>query len=106
LGLTQEVDGKGLLAEKPSSDANGKPYTTLGYGNGKGYRGGTRPDLTEEQVTNPDYKQEAAVPLLDETHGGEDVAIFATGAGAHLVRGVMEQNWIFYVMQDALRLKK
>jgi len=106
LGLTQEVDGKGMLEEKPANDSNGKPYTTLGYGNGKGYRKGTRPDLTEEQVTNPDYKQEAAIPLLDETHGGEDVAIFATGANAHLVSGVMEQNWIFFVMQDALRLKK
>lgn len=106
LGLTQEVDAKGMLEEKPRTDKNGKPFTTLGYANGKGYRGGTRPDLTEEQVTNPDYKQEAAVPLNDETHGGEDVAIFANGAGAYLVQGVMEQNWIFYVMKDALRLKK
>ncbi len=105
LGLTQEVDGKGMLEEKPRTDKNGKPYTTLGYANGKGYRGGTRPDLTAEQVTNPDYKQEAAVPLNDETHGGEDVAIFANGAGAYLIRGVMEENWIFYVMKDALRLK-
>lgn len=106
LGLTQEVDGKGMLEEKPRTDKNGKPYTTLGYANGKGYRDGTRPDLTEEQVTNPDYKQEAAVPLNDETHGGEDVAIFANGAGAYLIRGVMEENWIFYVMKDALRFKK
>ncbi len=105
LGLTQEVDGKGMLEEKPRTDKNGKPYTTLGYANGKGYRGGTRPDLTAEEVTNPDYKQEASVPLNDETHGGEDVAIFANGAGAYLIRGVMEENWIFYVMKDALRLK-
>ncbi len=105
LGLTQEVDGKGMIEEKPRTDKNGKPYTTLGYANGKGYRD-TRPDLTEEQVTNPDYKQEATVPLNDETHGGEDVAIFANGAGAYLVQGVMEENWIFYVMKDALRLKK
>ena len=106
LGLTREVSGGGMLEEKPANAADGKPYTTLGYGNGKGYRGGTRPDLTQEQVLSPDYKQEAAIPLLDETHGGEDVAIFAAGAGAHLVRGVMEENWIFYVMRDALRLKK
>ncbi|MGI8641666.1 MAG: alkaline phosphatase [Pyrinomonadaceae bacterium] len=105
LGLTQEVDGKGMLEEKPSTDKNGKPYTTLGYANGKGYRNGTRPNLTEEQVTNPDYKQEAAVPLNDETHGGEDVAIFANGAGSYLIHGVMEQNWIFYVMKEALKFK-
>ncbi len=61
--------------------------------------------MTEEQVTNPDYKQDAAIPLNDETHGGEDVAIFANGAGSNLVSGVMEENWIFYVMKEALRLK-
>ncbi|MDQ6786812.1 MAG: alkaline phosphatase [Acidobacteriota bacterium] len=106
LGLVQEVDTHGLLEDKPKSDKTGKPYTTLGYANGKGYRGGERPNLTEEQVTNPDYKQEAAVPLNDETHGGEDVGIFANGAGAYLIHGVMEENWIFYAMQDAMRLKK
>ena len=106
LGLVREVDDNGIVEEKDRTDKNGKTYTTLGYGNGKGYRGVTRPDLTEEQVTNPDYKQEAAVPLNDETHGGEDVGIFANGANSYLVHGVMEENWIFYVMQEAFRLKK
>ena len=106
LGLVREVGGDGLLEEKEKSDKNDKPFTTLGYGNGRGYVGGSRPTLTQEQVTAPDYKQEAAVPLNDETHGGEDVAIFATGADSQLVRGVMEENWIFYVMKDALQLKK
>jgi alkaline phosphatase len=104
LGLTQEVDGKGMLEEKPTGDKNGKPFTTLNYANGKGYRGGERAELTQETVTNPDYKQEATIPLSDETHGGEDVAIFANGVNAHLIRGSMEENWIFYVMADALRL--
>ncbi len=106
LGLVREVDGRGLLEEEEKGDKNNQPFTTLGYGNGKGYVGGTRPNLTQEQVKNPDYKQEAAVPLNDETHGGEDVAIFAIGADSHLIRGVMEENWIFYVMKDAFRLKK
>ncbi len=106
LGLVREVDGSGLLEEKEKGDKNSKPFTTLGYGNGRGYIGGTRPTLTQQQVTNPDYKQEAAVPLTDETHGGEDVAIFAIGADSQLIRGVMEENWIFYVMKDALQLKK
>ena len=106
LGLTQEVDSRGMLEEKPKTDKNGKPFTTLSYANGTGYRGGERPNLTQEEVTNPNYKQEATVPLSSETHGGEDVAIFATGVNAHLIRGSMEQNWIFYVMADALRLGK
>jgi len=107
LGLVREVDNNGITEEKEKGDRNRQPFTTLGYANGKGYiGGGMRPNLTQEMVVNPDYKQEAAVPLNDETHGGEDVAIFATGAGSQLVRGVMEENWIFYVMREALQLKK
>ncbi len=105
LGLVRETGNDGLVEEKEKNDKNKQPFTTLNYANGKGYVGGTRQTLTQETVTNPDYKQEAAIPLNDETHGGEDVAIFATGAGSYLVRGVMEENWTFYVMREALRLK-
>jgi alkaline phosphatase len=95
-----------MAAENFQGDRNAQPYTTLGYANGTGHRGGAkRPDLTHEQVTNPNFKQEATVPMTSETHGGEDVAIFATGAGAYLVRGSMEENWIFFVMKEAMRLK-
>ena len=106
LGLVREVDDNGLAEDKPKYDKNQLPYTTLGYANGTGALGVPRPRLTEEQVTNPDYKQEALVPLANETHGGEDVAIFADGADSYLIHGSMEENWIFYVMRDAFRLKK
>ena len=106
MGLVREVNNEGLLEEKPKGDKNKQTFTTLGYANGRGYVGGTRPNLTQESVMNPDYKQEATVPLNDETHGGEDVAIFANGAGSDLIKGVMEQNWIFYAMKEALRLDK
>ncbi|MDQ3374466.1 MAG: alkaline phosphatase [Acidobacteriota bacterium] len=105
LGLVREVGGQGLVEEKFANDKNNQPFTTLGYANGTGNRGGTRPNLTQESVLNPNYKQEATVPLSAETHGGEDVAIFANGAGSHLVQGVMEENWIFYVMKEAMRMK-
>lgn len=101
LGLVRDVpdtDGAPLAASK---DANGLPYTTLGYVNGPGYRKGGRPDLTSVDTTGLDFLQEAAVPLGSETHAGEDVAIFARGPQAHLVRGAMEQNWIFHVMRAA-----
>lgn len=106
LGLVREVDDNGNVEKSPHTDGGGQPYTTLGYANGKGYRKGTRPTLTDEEVLDPDYKQEATVPLIAETHGGEDVAIFATGVNAHLIGGSMEENWIFYVMQEAFRFKK
>ena len=60
-----------------------------------------RPRLTQEIVTHEDYLQEAPVALSSETHGGEDVPIFARGPQAHLFRGVREQNYIFQVMKHA-----
>ena len=43
--------------------------------------------------------------MIDETHGGEDVAIFAGGPWAHLFQGVHEQNYIYHVMRHALGLR-
>ena len=48
-----------------------------------------------------DYKQQSAVPLDSETHGSEDVAIFAKGPMAHLFHGVQEQSYIAHVMAYA-----
>jgi alkaline phosphatase len=82
-------------------DESGRPYTTLGYQNGPGYQDDL-PDLSEVDTTQPDYQQIAAYPLASETHGGEDVAAFANGLNAAGVHGVMEQNRLFHVMQQAL----
>jgi alkaline phosphatase len=127
LGLIREVDDAGNAEPKYKTDRLGMPMTTLGYANGRGYQGESnnqpagpkiccatasrfsplsraRFDLSLFDTTAPDYLQEAGIPLSDETHGGEDVAIYAAGVNAHLIHGSMEQNWIFYVMADALRL--
>ena len=50
---------------------------------------------------DPNYKQQAAVPLDSETHAGEDVALFARGPWAHLVHGVQEQTFVAHVMAFA-----
>lgn len=49
------------------------------------------------------YKQGRFVQMLEgwETHGGEDVAIFATGPMAHLFHRVHEQSYIAHVMAYA-----
>ena len=65
-----------------------------------------RPTLTNALVQDPNYLQEAIVPLNQETHGGEDVAIFAYGPQAHLFHGIMEQNVIYHVMSEALGFAK
>lgn len=47
--------------------------------------------------------QDALVPLveLEETHGGQDVGIFAIGPMAHLFHGVHEQTYVNHVMRYA-----
>lgn len=104
---------------EPALDANGKPYTTLTYVNGRGFhlleRGGDtsyrepinagRADLTGVDTTEQGFHQEALVPLRMESHSGEDVAIYAGGPMAQLFHGVQEQNYIFHVMAYALGLR-
>lgn len=83
-----------------------KPYTTLGYHNGPGAVSGDRPVLTDEITQDPKFQQQALIPRSSETHGGEDVALFGVGPWAHLVRGTMEQNVIFHIMDHALGLRE
>ncbi|OWF51691.1 Alkaline phosphatase, tissue-nonspecific isozyme [Mizuhopecten yessoensis] len=81
--------------------ADGVPYTTLSYANGPGYRFGSRNFTDIANSTFIDYKQVTTVPLTFETHGGEDVSIYARGPMSHLIAGVHEQNYIAHVMAQA-----
>ena len=124
LGKVAEVPQKDGDPATLAKDLLGLPYTTLTYANGPGYTGASnaqpagaktfphnpsaftngafRPDLTGVDTTAKSFMPESVVPLGSETHAGEDVAIFASGPKSHLVRGVMEQHWIYHVMKDAL----
>ena len=106
LGVVKVPDDAGNFVGHISTDAQGKPYTTLSYANGPGYvNGDQRPDLTHVDTTNPDYRQAATIPKMSETHSGEDVAIYATGAGSQTVHGTIEQNVIYHIMKYALEKK-
>src|SRR5699024_449031 len=114
---------RGAPDREYARDRLGLPYTTLGYANGPGYTGASRgqpagpkqyphsaraataapgrPDLSEVDTTHPDYMQESVLPLGNETHGGQDVGIWARGPGAHAVRGSVEQHVIHHFMVQA-----
>ena len=65
-----------------------------------------RPDLAPGEPRDPDYKQEAVFGVSQATHGGEDVAVYATGPGAEALTGSIEQHLIFHALlqaQPALR---
>ncbi|XP_007443195.1 alkaline phosphatase, tissue-nonspecific isozyme [Python bivittatus] len=85
------------------SDVDKKPFTSILYGNGPGYRmvAGERENISVVNFTDTNYQAQSAVPLRMETHGGEDVAVFAKGPMAHLLHGVHEQNYIPHVMAYA-----
>lgn len=114
-GLCYRIDESGERhLEKPNRGADGKPYTVIGYLNGTGSVlkegddgtfSGARPDLTAAAALDPDYVQQALIPLRRETHSGVDVAIYARGPWAHLIDGTVEQNYIFHVMNYAVHAR-
>lgn len=108
---------------EPSKASDDKPYTTLGYNNGRGYydlgqetdadaiysethppRSGRIEDMTNVNTEAPGFHQETVVPRSSETHAGEDISLHAKGPGAHLVQGVVEQNVVFHLINQALNL--
>ena len=60
--------------------------------------------MTMEEATDPDFMQQSLVPLQSETHGGEDLGIYAIGPWAHLFQGTVEENYTFHVMNFASKI--
>jgi alkaline phosphatase len=75
-------------------------FTVLSYANGPGGLKRIRTtNLTNEQTEKDHYVSESLVPLNSETHGGEDVAIFAKGPMSFLFEGTVEQSYIgFFIL--------
>ncbi|WP_240125884.1 alkaline phosphatase [Thermomonas alba] len=124
LGKVKGGSGEDSDPNQLARDASGLPYTTLSYANGPGYTGASsrqpegpkryehlledvrpihngRPDLTQVNTEDPDYMQEALVPTKAETHGGDDVGVWARGPGSAAVRGSLEENAIYHVLLQA-----
>ncbi|RUS80059.1 hypothetical protein EGW08_012176, partial [Elysia chlorotica] len=95
-----DILGLSMVDDKLTLAGDNLPYTTLVYGNGPGFTA-TRENITLVDTTDPMYKSQSAVPLSYETHGGEDVAIYAKGPQSFLYSGVHEQNYIPMVMAYA-----
>ena len=122
LGKVRGSSGEGSSHDY-ARDGMAQTYTTLIYGTGPGHTGATnqqpegpkkfphdpsdftvsqgRPDLSDVDTEAPDYMQEALVPTKGETHGGDDVGIWATGPGSQAIRGSVEQNTIYHFIVQA-----
>ncbi|MBK1614047.1 alkaline phosphatase [Rubrivivax gelatinosus] len=108
--------------------ADGKPYTTLVFGNGgrpntsassqvnsedgnkpwvAPARAADREDLSSVDTTQDNFLQEVGVNLGtpgSETHGGGDVMLFAGGAGAKIFKGTMDNTKVFTKLREAAGL--
>ncbi len=111
LGHVVKNDDQGLPKDGPDIAADGQPYTTLSYANGPG---AVRELPRPLPATGVDARTQSLVPVFHteadgtvvypETHGGEDVALYAIGPGSEAARGVIEQNRIYDIMMGALGL--
>ncbi|CAG0894801.1 unnamed protein product [Darwinula stevensoni] len=105
--------GNPILGISEVSVAMDLPYTTLMFTNGGYWKYKVDPknssqvvwqNFTQEEAMKDDYHQMQAVYIggdLAETHGGEDIAVYATGPWSHLLVGVNEQSYIAHVMAYA-----
>ncbi|XP_053947174.1 membrane-bound alkaline phosphatase-like [Anastrepha ludens] len=99
--------GNDIFARTPANPVDRVPYLTLSYANGPGYEtfydvvNKVRRDPTT-LITGDIYDAfPATAPLDSETHGGDDVAVFASGPWSHLFTGTYEQNTIPHLMAYA-----
>ncbi|CRL01810.1 CLUMA_CG015026, isoform A [Clunio marinus] len=80
------------------------PYMTLSYANGLGYtqhfKDGKRVDVNtmSEQWKQNNFRFPSTLPVNFESHGGEDVGLWAIGPWSHLFQGTMEQHVIPHIM--------
>ena len=101
LGLVKDP-----VSGMPSLDAEGQPYTILGFGNGENRVGAARstaPALTDTVASAASFHQEAAVlmPAGSETHGGTDVSLMAIGDGADKFHGFLTNTAVFTLLHAA-----
>ncbi|XP_073961775.1 membrane-bound alkaline phosphatase-like [Choristoneura fumiferana] len=97
--------GTDILGPSDDIGDDGVPYMTLSYTNGPGYRsqqGVGRVDVTQDSdFMSIAWMTHAEVPLASETHGGDDVAVFARGPQQQLFTGLYEQSQLPHLMAHA-----
>jgi len=115
--ITADHDHTMVLTGSPAPDAdvfsqagkdkNGKPFTTIIFGNGPSAVHPVPDTLTTAMLQNPDFQERAGVPLPYEEHGGQDVPLYAFGPDKYLklIKGSMNNTDVFTVLQSAVEGK-
>lgn len=110
LSLLFELQDRGtnIFGIGDRSDVDFKPYLKLTFANGPGYHihhsnsSNERPDpLGLPDLTSMEFQSPVVAARKSETHGGDDVVIYATGPYSHLFTGSIEENAIPHMMAYA-----
>lgn len=109
--IVTQKRGHDILGLSESFGGDQLPYPTLSYANGLGYyntyaENGSRTDFRTSgaNFSDPQHAYMSMVPMLEETHGGDDVGVYATGPWSHLFTGNYEQNNIPVAMAYAAQI--
>ena len=105
LGVVKNYAGSSV--GQPATDANGMPYSIIGFGNGSNRVEGARTAIDDATTSADDYRQEVVFEVGtpgSETHGGTHVFLGATGMGADSFHGVMENTAVFNKLKTAAGL--
>ncbi|XP_055842601.1 alkaline phosphatase, tissue-nonspecific isozyme-like [Episyrphus balteatus] len=108
LSFAGYMDRSQIITEEVKNADDGIPYMALSYATGPGFKSYYN-KITKQRIgpsstnkNNIHAKWPATVPQSSGGHGGEDVAVYASGPWAHLFTGVYEQNTIPHMLAYAL----
>ncbi|KAJ8969519.1 hypothetical protein NQ317_002208 [Molorchus minor] len=106
--------GNDILGYTEKAGEDDRPLLTLAYANGPGFDYHYMPDSSPNntypwrdtrtdvnRLNDSHYQQVGTFYSVDETHGGEDVALFVKGPQSDLVHGVVEQNYVAHFISYA-----
>jgi len=104
----ESITGKFYRYEQDNETAGAVldgPATLLVYANGPSSAllvsngvNNVRQDLNNVDTEDIEFMPPAFMPSKDETHGGEDVAVYAIGPYSHLFTGTIDNTFIAYGM--------
>ena len=115
-GRGANITGVVMADSWVSTAEDGQPFSILSYANGPGFKKlrvkdnsnssnweaiARAGDLQRGETATHSFVFPGAVPTEKETHGGDDVGIWAVGPWAHLFHSVHEQTFIGHVMSMA-----
>lgn len=94
-----------ILGTTGSNALDNMSSMILSYANGKGYHKHVKTEggrVDPKTLAKPiDFRYPATLPRDSETHGGDDVGVYAVGPWSHLFTGNFEQHVIPHMMAYA-----